>query len=166
MTTRDYDDRHPALDIGWLFVGDHSEVAVYKGHELRMRHTGIKLDDPDALNPFFCHVGWIDGAYQFWDRSLQKLIIRMVEKIDRQAGERQGTGYDGGARGHELQGRRTMAHQDLKASDAQPGAPTLNIEQPGQPGQPAKPVDPNAPRNLPPGHPDSPGHPSKQKPKQ
>ena len=54
-----------------------------------------------------------------------------------------------------------MAHQDLKAAGASADKPKLNIEQPDKPAEQA-----HGPRNLPPGHPDSPGHPSKQQPKQ
>jgi hypothetical protein len=55
-----------------------------------------------------------------------------------------------------------MAHQELKASDTTVDKPVLNIEKTGKPAEQA----PAGPHNLPPGHPDSPGHPSKQQPKQ
>lgn len=56
----------------------------------------------------------------------------------------------------------TMAHQDLKAAGTTARQPTLNIEK----TQPTAAEQAQGPRNLPPGHPDSPGHPSKQQPKQ
>ena len=55
-----------------------------------------------------------------------------------------------------------MAHQDLKAAGTTARQPTLNIEK----TQPTAAEQAQGPRNLPPGHPDSPGHPSKQQPKQ
>ena len=52
-----------------------------------------------------------------------------------------------------------MAHQDLKAAGTAAERPTLNIEK----AKAAEPTEqPSGPKNLPPGHPDSPGHPSKQ----
>lgn len=50
-----------------------------------------------------------------------------------------------------------MAHQDLKATGTTTDKPALNIEK----DLPASKGPEQAPRNLPPGHPDSPGHQSK-----
>lgn len=60
----------------------------------------------------------------------------------------------------------TMGHDALKAPGMEAESPTLNIQRDQPAGQPAgQPAEkPAGPRNLPPGHPDSPGHPSKQKP--
>ena len=73
-----YDTNHPALRLGWWFVQPCSEVATYKGYRLRIEHRGHDERGYPTVN-----CGYIDGRHQFNDPSFQRLVIRLVEKVDR-----------------------------------------------------------------------------------
>jgi hypothetical protein len=71
---------HPALDLKWYYLEPNREKTIYKGQELTIEHRG-------HMPPYFIstmNLGFINGHHRFNDGNLQRLIIRLVETVDKQ----------------------------------------------------------------------------------